>query len=440
MVFTASMDQVPGLGMVPAPSLVAYAKLLALPGAELEQTVAAELSRNPALLQDEAPACAACGMPTDPPCPYCDAGAGGPRVSQTPGASGPLPVGGPPAYVSWAEAILCDLRLMVADRDSRVAAAVVASLDDRGYLTEETPDLACTAQADVTTVERIVRVLRETGPPGVGARDLRDCLLLQLERLAAQGVTHPVARAVVADHLDALARGATASIARRLGVPAGDVTDAREFIRRELHPRPVVQGGPSPNDPATVSVTPDVAVVRSASAPTAFCVNVLEEQRMALHVDPYFRRMARGNAAMSALVRSGDFFLARLRERWMTMRRVTEYVVEQRPDLVGGGPVTGKRLTRTDVAEGLGLNPSTVSRATAGRYVLLPSRRVLPYAAFFDGSLAVRSQLRDIIVTEGRPLSDIELCERLQRAGHQVARRTVAKYRSGLRVLPSTHR
>jgi RNA polymerase sigma-54 factor len=440
MVFSAGLDQVPGLGMVPAPSLVAYAQLLALPGAELEQTVAAELAQNPALLRDEAPACGACGMPTDPPCPYCDAGAGGPRVCQTSGASGPPPGAGPASDVSWAEAMVHDLRLMVADRDCRIAEAVVASLDDRGYLTEETPDLASMAHADVTAVERVVRVLRETGPPGVGARDLRDCLLLQLDRLAAQGITHPVARAVVADHLDALARGATALIARRLGVPAGEVADARDFIRRELHPRPVPQGGLSPGDPAIVPVTPDVAVVRPAGEPAAFRVNVLEEQRMALHVDPHFRLMARGNAEMTALVRSGDFFLARLRERWTTMRRITEYVVRQRPGLVGGGPGTGKRLTRTDVAEGLGLNQSTVSRATAGRYVLLPSRRVAPYAAFFDGSLGVRSQLREIIAAEGRPLSDTELCERLQRAGHRVARRTVAKYRSRLRILPSTHR
>ena len=88
MVFSAGLDQVPESGMVPAASLVAYAQLLALPGAELEQTVAAELAQNPALLRDEAPACRACGMPTDPPCPYCDAGAGGPEFSEPPALAG----------------------------------------------------------------------------------------------------------------------------------------------------------------------------------------------------------------------------------------------------------------------------------------------------------------------------------------------------------------
>ena len=439
MVFDAGLDLVPELGMVPTPTLIAYARLLALPGVELEQTVASELSQNPALIHDEARTCGACGMPADPPCPYCATGTGAPGASRIPAGPSPGLGQGPVARVSWTEAVLQDLRLMVPDCDTGIAAAVVASLDERGYLTEDASGLALTARVGLTAVERVVRILRETGPPGVGARDLRDCLLLQIDRLAAQGVVHPVARSVVADHLEALARGATASIARQLGVRADDVADAREFIRRELLPRPAVQGESGLDGPTIAPVRPDVAV-RAADRPGGFHVDVLEERRFVLRVDPYFRRIARDNATMSELVRRGDFFLARLRERWSTMRRITEYVAGQRADLVTGEPVSGKRLTRAEVAAGLGLNPSTVSRATADRYVLLPSRRVLSYAAFFDGSLDVRSQLKEIIAAESRPLSDTELCERLQRAGHQVARRTVAKYRNRLRLLPSTYR
>jgi RNA polymerase sigma-54 factor len=218
------------------------------------------------------------------------------------------------------------------------------------------------------------------------------------------------------------------------------VADARAFIRRELLPRPAIDGEPDADRQAVIPVRPDVAVTQAAGRPGAFHVDVLEEQRLILRVDPGFRQLARSDATVAHLVRRGDFFLARLRERWSTMRRVTEYVAGRRPDLVSGEAASGQRLTRAEVAAGLGLNPSTVSRATAGRYVVLPSRSVVPYAAFFDGSRDIRSQLRDIIAAEDRPLSDTELCERLQHAGHQVARRTVAKYRSRLRVLPSTYR
>ena len=101
MVFGAGLDLVPELGMVPTPALIAYAKLLARPGAELEQTVAGELAQNPALIQDEARACGACGMPADPPCPYCSTGTGGPGASRNP--AGPSPGPGPVARVAWAE-------------------------------------------------------------------------------------------------------------------------------------------------------------------------------------------------------------------------------------------------------------------------------------------------------------------------------------------------
>jgi RNA polymerase sigma-54 factor len=440
MAFSTGLDLVPEVGMVPTPALVAYVKLLALPGAELEQTVADELAQNPALIRDETPVCGTCGMPADPPCPHCAEQVCPPRIPPEPDPRGVTRGAEPVARTSWAEAVLRDLRLVVASCDTGIAASVVASLDERGYLTEDVRDLARTTGAEVTAVERVVRTLREIGPTGVGARDLRDCLLLQLDQLTAKGIAHPVARAVVAGHLEALARGATASIAHQLGVSAEEVADARAFIRRELLPRPAIDGDLGVGRPAVIPVRPDVAVSRSAGRPGSIHVDVLEEHRLVLRVDPHFRRMARTDADVAYLVRRGDFFLARLRERWSTMRRITEYVAGRRPDLVSGESPSGQRLTRAEVAVGLELNPSTVSRATADRYVLLPSRNVVPYAAFFDGSRDIRSKLKDIIAAESRPLSDTELCERLQRAGHHVARRTVAKYRNRLRVLPSTYR
>jgi len=441
MVFSTGLDLVPEVAMVPTPELMAYVKLLALPGAELEQAVIDELAQNPALVRDETHVCGTCGTPVESPCP--PAASHDAARPASPGAD-PGRARRPPepvARTSWAEAVLRDLRLTLAAGDAAIAAHVVASLDERGYLTEGVPELARISGGEATVVERVVRALREVGPPGVGARDLRDCLLLQMDRLQAKGVAHPVARAMVSDHLDTLARGATGSIARHLGVGEEEVADARAFIRRELLPRPAIHGAePDADRPAIVPALPDVAVRRTADTPASFHVDVLEEHRLSLRVDPYFRSMARGDAKVAQLVRRGDFFLARLRERWFTMRRITEYVAWQRRDLITGEPASARPLTRAAVAAGLGLNPSTVSRATADRYVLLPSRDVIPYAAFFDRSRDIRSQLRDIIAAEGRPLSDAELCDRLQRAGHPVARRTVAKYRNQLRVLPSAWR
>ena len=161
---------------------------------------------------------------------------------------------------------------------------------------------------------------------------------------------------------------------------------------------------------------------------------------MLLRVDPLYRQVARSDIQVAEWVGRGEFFLARLRERWSTLRRITEYLLEQQPGLVSGEPAMDRHLTRVEAAADLRLNPSTVSRAMAGKYVMLPSRQVLSFATFFDGSRAVCARLEAILAAEDRPLTDSELCKRLESAGHTVARRTVAKYRRRLRVLPSTYR
>jgi RNA polymerase sigma-54 factor len=440
MQLSVGVEMTPELGIAATPALVVYATMLALPGAELEQTVARELSENPALVQDEVDVCGGCGLPGSKPCAYCGREVGRSRIPGPRDARNPSFGAGPTASVAWADALLGDLRLALPARHAEIAAVVVASLDDRGYLTEGIPELARMAGTDSVQAEHVVATLRETGSAGVGARDLRDCLLIQLDRRAAQGIAHPLARAIVADHLESLARGATGTIARRLGVAEAEVTMAGEFIRRELYPRPDLHGGSVQDDRADICIRPDVAVVRPPDRESGFRVDILEELRLVLNVDPLYRQVARADHQVAEWVKRGDFFLARLRERWSTMRRITEYLLERQPGVVADEPAADPHVTRAEAAVDLGLNPSTVSRAMAGKYVMLPSRRVLPFAAFFDGSRAVCAQLEAILAAEERPLTDSELCTLLERAGHNVARRTVAKYRRRLQVLPSAYR
>ena len=193
---------------------------------------------------------------------------------------------------------------------------------------------------------------------------------------------------------------------------------------------------------ASEAVRPDVAISALPDIPGSFEVRVLEADRIRLHVDPELRSAARtdGDARLVELVRRADWFLARLRERWTTLRRITQLVAEREHGFLSGGAAEHQPLTRATVAAALGIHESTVSRATAGTYVQLPSMQVIPFSVFFDGSLRVRSALRAIIAAEPRPLSDAELCDALERAGHHVARRTVAKYRDRLGILPSTSR
>ena len=289
-------------------------------------------------------------------------------------------------------------------------------------------------------VQAVVQAVRDVGPAGVGARDVRECLLLQIERLHLPGGLPALAASIVREHMEDLARGRTAVIAAALKTDAHAVLAARTFIRTHLRPRPVV--GPDATPGEYERVRPDLAILERSDGQGTFHVQVLEAERIHVRVDPQLRAAARtdGGEGMAELVRRGDFFVARLRQRWNTLRRIATLVAEREAAFLQLGAAGYQPLTRAAVAAELGLHEATVSRAVAGKYVQLPSMRVMPLAEFFDGSQAVREALRAIIAAEPRPMSDADLGVALRRAGHTVARRTVAKYRLSLGVLPSRAR
>lgn len=378
------------LGFRATPALVAFAEALTLTATELDALVAREIEDNPALVvADEAPA----GGRSDPAL----------AAAYEP---------------SWAEALLAELRLLVPARDAPVAEYVVGSLDERGFCDL---DPAAAARALGVTPERVARVLRalrEAGPPGIAARDARHCLLLQIE-----GSGHRLARAIVADHLEALARGALEAIAAATGATVAEVEAERDWIRRTLDPYPVL-GGPG-RAPALV---PDIVIDAGGAVEVRGGASVT--------VDPLYRRLAPVDVAVRRDVDRATAFVVRLDERRATLRRVAAATARRQQAFLEHGARALRPLTRSDVAAELGLHDSTVSRAVAGKHVQLPSGRLMPFAGFFEAAAPVRDALARLVAAESTPLSDGELAAALRRHGHPVARRTVAKYRGQLGILP----
>jgi RNA polymerase sigma-54 factor len=132
--------------------------------------------------------------------------------------------------------------------------------------------------------------------------------------------------------------------------------------------------------------------------------------------------------------------MSNINQRRETMLRIARVLVDVQEDFLRHGVRHLRPLTRAQVAERTGLHESTVSRATAGKYVMLPNRQVIPFSDFFTASLSIKDVMKEIIVREGRPLTDREIVSLLRDEGIRVARRTVAKYRSQLGILPSTLR
>jgi RNA polymerase sigma-54 factor len=449
----------PAMHLRPSPMLVAFAELLALPSMEMERVVVRELEDNPALERIEESTCGFCGGRAAA-CPVCRGGMGelAGRAAR-PAGSGRLDAAAGLATEERQEDLLLrDVLTLVPGDERALAELVVGSLDARGFLGETPAEFARRARVAPHRIDRIVAALREVGHPGIAASDLRESLLLQLESLSGPGPGEPglaagagrreatvqLTRRIVAGHLAALAQGRFSAIAQDLGVAADDVRQARAFIQRELTPSPAervrTEGW---SRPRRIPALPDLVIAERAGQPGHYAVELAEAIRCAVRVDPAWRLAA--DAAMAggddspvpALVRRADAFLAKLEQRWSTLRRIGTCLVEHQRDFIQRGPASMIALTRADIARALCLSESTVSRAVAGKFALLPTGRVMPLADFFDCSLQVRTELATIITSEERPLSDSELAGLLRRRGYDVARRTVAKYRDRLGILPA---
>jgi RNA polymerase sigma-54 factor len=239
---------------------------------------------------------------------------------------------------------------------------------------------------------------------------------------------------VLTDHLPALARGHFAAIAAALAVPSHAVQDILRLVRERLRPYPAFDGSAGVCVPRVV---PDLVISERIDAPGEYTVELVEPLRVRLRLRPPTRRDFGGtgdDVQARDAVRAARQLLGQLGDRWDTLRRIAEYTVARQQGFLRRGPAALKPLHRNEVAAGLGLHESTVSRAVAGKYALLPSRRITPLAAFFGASGGLDEELRELVRSECLPLSDQELADRLRVQGYPVARRTVAKHRARLGI------
>lgn len=449
---------------------IAAVRLLQLSSQQLTAAIAHERDTNPALEVEERECCLRCGSALDRGdlrCPVCGLGMGAnesssPAAESTPDydsrdggyASGFEDDGQDPMLrvagsIGRAEGLLRALWISCSPDDAELAEYIVGSLDSHGFLPSTiVQDAAQALDCPRAQVARVVAALQRLEPPGIGARNARECLLIQLRRFAVAGAPRPLAERLVRDHLKALAYRRFREVAHAIGETPKIVETEWAFIRSQLNPYPAHGFDP---DFGELSVTatairPDVIMRRREGEITA---EVVEERRFDLRVSQEYK-WARSQAAalgcdakelahIRQSLEQAQTFLAALRQRWQTMRRVSTALIELQHDFLERGPSALKPLTRADVAKFVGLHESTVSRATDGKFVLLPNGHTVPFDDFFDTSLPVKKAIRDLIAQENarRPYSDEQLAHALDQQGIVVARRTIAKYREEIGILPS---
>jgi RNA polymerase sigma-54 factor len=335
-------------------------------------------------------------------------------------------------------------------REALIGEVIIDYINDDGYLTETLENILAMLPAEagctLAEVEQTLAKIQLLDPAGVGARDLSECIRLQLAQLTdAPG--RELALTIAQSHLDLVAEQEFAMLRRKLGVSDAGLEEALALVR-SCHPRP----GAAIQTTAAEYVVPDVFVRKHDGK---WVVEVNRALAPRLRVNQAYAQMLRGNGEHSVLrtqLQEARWLVRSLEIRNDTLLKVANCIVKRQTEFFEHGEERMKPMILKDVAEAVEMHESTISRVTSGKYMHTP-RGVFELRYFFssqvtgeDGteqsSTAIRAKIRKLIGQENpqSPLSDSRIAELLQAQGTNVARRTVAKYREAMKIPPSSER
>ena len=351
-----------------------------------------------------------------------------------------------PDSVSLEEHLEFQLYLAVLQPEARsIGRYLIGCIDENGYLCCPAEEAAGKLKAPVSLVEDVLRVIQTFDPSGVGARNLRECLLIQAQQ---RGFDDQLVLSIIDQHLDDLAAGRYKSMADKLNVSTREIQQAVDIIRT-LDPKP----GRAFGKGDLSYILPDVTIER-VNGEYVITVNDTDVPR--LTINPQYRRMSEmdGEARkyIESRLNSAVWLIRSIEQRRRTLYNVVEALVEFQRDFFDYGPKRVKPLTMKRLADRVGIHESTVSRAIANKYVDTP-HGLFALRTFFSASIAaadgediaaakVKGEIRDLVTSEDskQPLSDQALTDILNKRGISVSRRTVAKYREEMGILASSKR
>src|SRR5438067_2705600 len=350
-----------------------------------------------------------------------------------------------PVQETLQQNLVAQLNQTVLSADDRKAAElIIGNIDDDGFLQSTPEEMALNSGIPQNDFERMLRLIQSFYPAGVGARDLRECLLIQL-----QGKEHSFEYRMVSEHMDDLGRHRFPEIARRMAISVEDVQRAADNIAR-LNPRPGQVFAAAPQN----YVLPDVIVEKVDGE---YQISFNNEQIPHLRISNLYKDIIASGDSQSSdakdyirdKIRSGKFLIRSIHQRQQTIINIAQQIVSRQRDFIEHGPSHLKPMTMAEVAEAVGVHETTVSRAVSGKYMATP-QGVFEMKYFFTGgyqtatgeslsNTSVKQAILDLVKHESgsAPLSDHEIVEILSERGIPIARRTVAKYRSDLNILPS---
>ena len=329
--------------------------------------------------------------------------------------------------------------------DRKTSELIIGNIDDNGFLQSTPEEMALSSGVPNEDFEKMLALIQSFYPPGVGARDLRECLLIQLQR---EGRENGIEYKIVSEHMEDLGKRRFPEIARRMGISVEEVQEAANNIAR-LNPRPGQVFAAAPQN----YVLPDVTVEKVDGD---YQITLNNEQIPHLRISNTYKDIiAQDNNGSEVKdyirdkIRSGKFLIRSIHQRQQTISNIAHQIVSRQRDFFEHGPSHLKPMTMGEIADAVGVHETTVSRAVSGKYMATP-QGIFEMKYFFTpgyqtstgesmSNTSVKEAILDLVKHEdgNAPLSDQEIVEILSQRGIPIARRTVAKYRTELNILPS---
>jgi RNA polymerase sigma-54 factor len=350
------------------------------------------------------------------------------------------------ANTSLQESLLEQVRLSELDEEQQqIAEMIIGNIDDRGYLRATVPELAFSTNIPAEKIEAVLKVIQSFHPAGVACRDLRECLMLQLERTDR---TYTPEYQILDKCFDALGKRKLPEIARVL---SADTVDVQEAVAR------IALLEPNPGRDFTVEnqqyVVAEIFVNKVGED---FAVTSNNDQVPHLRISNHYKDIMAQAASSQEVrewirdkIRAGKFLIKSLHQRQETILNIAKEILKRQRDFMDKGVAFLRPMTMVQVAEQVGVHETTVSRAVSGKYMQTP-QGVFEMKYFFTSGIkttsgegmsntSVKDMINEMIKVEdtAKPLSDEEIVKRLCEKGVVIARRTVAKYRAELNILPS---
>ncbi len=356
------------------------------------------------------------------------------------------------ALPSLTDHLMWQLKLTrCSEQEARIGEQIIGNLDQNGYLTVDVEEIALSEKVEAGCVEEMLKRIQEFDPPGIAARDLKECLLIQARLLELH---NPLAEGIIREHLRDLELKNYTHIARKMKYPLSDVLHAVQLISN-MDPKP----GRIYSEERIQSIIPDVYVFKSGDD---YKIVLNDDGLPRLRISNFYREiMMAGNASadqengkkyVKEKVQSATWLIKSIQQRQKTIYRVAESIVEHQKDFFEKGIQYLKPLILRDIADDVRMHESTISRVVTNKYMQTP-RGIFELKYFFSSGISrsngddiasksVKEEIRRIVGGENprNPYSDNEIVELLDKVGISIARRTVAKYREGMRILPSSRR